>query len=146
MNVYISCAYNCTQELSKTLDCLRKVAGIKPVYNTADSLYDVSKLHQADVVVFVLADLKWSSRLENMPRGCLSELIYCINNKKSICLAYKSSKGVGIYGACLSEDLTFGGVAGTSDNIYRIGDYLETVRADDKVTPTLNSNQNKHFY
>lgn len=53
-------------------------------------------------------------------KGMLSELIWCINHRVPMFLAYKSANGLGIYTAEIDDNLTFKGIAGTADNFYQI--------------------------
>lgn len=48
-------------------------------------------------------------------KGMLSELIWCINHRVPMFLAYKSANGLGIYTAEIDDNLTFKGIAGTAD-------------------------------
>ena len=50
-------------------------------------------------------------------KGMLSELIWCINHRVPMFLAYKSANGLGIYTAEIDDNLTFKGIA---DNFYQI--------------------------
>lgn len=43
----------------------------------------------------------------------LSELMWCVNHRVPMFLAYKSANGLGIYGTEIDENLNFKGIAGT---------------------------------
>lgn len=89
----------------------------KVVYSEKGTEYQFSKLEQSDYVVFVLDGFAWQQRLESISKGMLSELIWCINHRVSMFLAYKSANGLGIYTAEIDDNLTFKGIA---DNFYQI--------------------------
>lgn len=97
-----------------------KSKGDKIVYSEKGTEYQFSKLEQSDYVVFVLDGFAWQQRLESISKGMLSELIWCINHRVPMFLAYKSANGLGIYTAEIDDNLTFKGIAGTADNFYQI--------------------------
>lgn len=53
-------------------------------------------------------------------KGMLSELMWCVNHRVPMFLAYKSANGLGIYSTEIDENLNFKGIAGTADNFYQI--------------------------
>lgn len=96
--------------------------------------YQFSKLEQSNYVVFVLDGFAWQQKLENISRGMLSELLWCINHRIPMFLAYKSANGLGIYGTEIDDNLNFKGVAGTADNFYQIiSEQFGNIVADDSV-------------
>lgn len=80
------------------------------VYSEKGTEYQFSKLEQSDYVVFVLDGFAWQQRLESISKGMLSELIWCINHRVPMFLAYKSANGLGIYTAEIDDNLTFKGL------------------------------------
>lgn len=71
---------------------------------------------------------------ENISRGMLSELLWCINHRVPMFLAYKSANGLGIYGTEIDDNLNFKGVAGTVDNFYKIlSGQFGNIVADDSI-------------
>lgn len=92
----------------------------KVVYSEKGTEYQFSKLEQSDYVVFVLDAFAWQQKLESIPRGILSELIWCVNHRVPMFLAYKSANGLGIYSTEIDKNLNFKGIAGTADNFYQI--------------------------
>ena len=50
----------------------------------------------------------------------LSELVWCLNNRKSIFIAYRSADGLKIYSAEITDTLVFQGITRTSGNIFKI--------------------------
>lgn len=122
MNIYISCPYSFSDGLDTVFKYLSFHVVGSIACNKRGETYDFSLLEQADCVVFVLDNLKWQEKLENISRGMLSELIYCLNHKKSFYLAYRSADGINIYGARITDDLLLSGIAGTKGNIFKIQD------------------------
>lgn len=94
--------------------------GDKVVYSEKGTEYQFSKLEQSDYVVFVLDGFAWQQRLESISKGMLSELIWCINHRVPMFLAYKSANGLGIYATEIDDNLTFKGIAGTANTFYQI--------------------------
>ena len=92
----------------------------KVVYSEKGTEYQFSKLEQSDYVVFVLDGFAWQQRLESISKGMLSELIWCINHRVPMFLAYKSANGLGIYATEIDDNLTFKGIAGTANTFYQI--------------------------
>lgn len=92
----------------------------KVVYSEKGTEYQFSKLEQSDYVVFVLNEFAWQQKLESISKGMLSELIWCINHRVPMFLAYKSANGLGIYATEIDDNLTFKGIAGTADTFYQI--------------------------
>lgn len=120
MNIYISCPYSFSDGLDTVFKYLSFHVVGSIACNKRGETYDFSLLEQADCVVFVLDNLKWQEKLENISRGMLSELIYCLNHKKSFYLAYRSADGINIYGARITDDLLLSGIAGTKGNIFKL--------------------------
>ena len=90
----------------------------KVVYSEKGTEYQFSKLEQSDYVV--LDGFAWQQKLESISKGMLSELIWCINHRVPMFLAYKSANGLGIYATEIDDNLNFKGIAGTADNFYQI--------------------------
>lgn len=133
MNIYISCPYSFSDGLDKVFKYLSfHVVGLITC-NKRGGTYDFSLLEQADCVVFVLDNLKWQEKLENISRGMLSELIYCLNHKKSFYIAYRSADGINIYGAKITEDLLLSGIAGTKGNIFKLQETETTLQTFGKI-------------
>lgn len=122
MNIYISCPYSFPEGLDKVWKYLSFNVTGSIACNKKGETYDFSLLEQADCVVFVLDNFKWQEKLENISRGMLSELIHCLNNKKSFYIAYRSTDGLNIYGAQITPDLVFSGIAGTKGDIFKLQD------------------------
>lgn len=126
MKVYISCPWSFSNGLEKVTKYLvNDLRGLiqSVSYNKKGEDYNFSLLEQADCVVFVLEAFRWQERLESISRGMLSELVWCLNHRKPIYLAYKSaSADIGIYSAQITEELLLQGIAGTSNNIFKISE------------------------
>lgn len=106
------------QQVVKSIKAKDKANNV--VYSEKGREYQISKLEQSDYVVFVLESFAWSQKLESISKGVLTELIWCINHRIPMFLAYKSANGLGIYSAEIDDSLKFKGIAGTADNIYQI--------------------------
>lgn len=117
--VYISCPWSFSSGLDRVAKYLSS-HGVEVSFCSKKDTYQFSKIEQADYVVFVLEDFKWQEKLENISKGMLSELIWCLNNRKPFFLAYVSTVGLAIYSAEIGGDLVLRGVAGTSDNLFKI--------------------------
>lgn len=117
--VYISCPWGFSSGLDRVAKYLSN-HDIEVSFCSKKDTYQFSKIEQADYVVFVLEDFKWQEKLENISKGMLSELIWCLNNRKPFFLAYVSTVGLAIYSAEIGGDLVLRGVAGTSDNLFKI--------------------------
>lgn len=126
MKVYISCPWSFSNGLEKVARYLMgsSKGSIESVsYNKKGEDYNFSLLEQADCVVFVLDVFRWQERLESISRGMLTELVWCLNNRKPIYLAYKSaSTDIGIYSAQITEELLLQGIAGTSGSIFKVSE------------------------
>ena len=61
----------------------------KVVYSEKGEDYQFSKLEQSNYVV--LDGFAWQQKLENISRGMLSELLWCVNHRIPMFLAYKSA-------------------------------------------------------
>lgn len=117
--VYISCPWSFSSGLDRVAKYLNN-HDVEVSFCSKKDTYQFSKIEQADYVIFVLENFKWQEKLENISKGMLSELIWCLNNKKSFFLAYVSATGLAIYGAKIDEDFVLRGVAGTGDNLFKI--------------------------
>lgn len=117
--VYISCPWNFSSGLDRVAKYLSN-HDVEVSFCSKKDTYQSSKIEQADYVVFILEDFKWQEKLENISKGMLSELIWCLNNRKPFFLAYVSTVGLAIYSAEIGGDLVLRGVAGTSDNVFKI--------------------------
>lgn len=122
MNIYVSCPHSFSEGLDKVLKYLSYYDVDSVTCNRKGEFYDFSLLERADCVIFVIDDFKWQEKLENISRGILHELVYCLNHKKSFYLAYRAADGIDIYGAQITPDLVFSGIAGTKGNIFKIYD------------------------
>lgn len=119
--IYISGPYSFASGVRRVAEIIKsKSIENKVVYNERGTAYQPSKLEQSDYVVFVLDDFAWQQTLENISKGVLSELLWCINHRIPMFLAYKSANGLQIYGTEIDHDLNFKGVAGTGNNFYSI--------------------------
>lgn len=118
--IYVSCPWAFYNGLDQTVKYLKQNTEAEVLYNKKGEDYQFSKLEQADHVVFILDGFSWQSKLENISKGMLTELMWCINHKKSFYLAYRASTGLGIYGAEIDENLQFKGIAGTANNLITI--------------------------
>lgn len=90
----------------------------KVTYSEKGTEYQFSKLEQSDYVV--LDGFAWQQKLESISKGMLSELMWCVNHRVPMFLAYKSANELGIYSAEIDENLNFKRIAGTADNFYQI--------------------------
>ena len=117
--VYISCPWSFSSGLDRVAKYLSN-HGVEVSFCNKKDTYQFSKIEQADYVVFVLEDFRWQEKLENISGGMLSELIWCLNNKKSFFLAYVSTTGLAIYSAEIGEDLILRGIAGTGNNLFKV--------------------------
>lgn len=122
MNIYVSCPHSFSEGLDKVLKYLSYYVVDSVTCNRKGESYDFSLLEQADCVVFIIDRFKWQEKLENISRGMLHELIYCLNHKKSFYLAYQAADGMNIYGAQITPDLVLSGIAGTKGNIFKLQD------------------------
>ena len=126
MKVYISCPWTFSNGLEKVkkylIDNSKNIIEVVS-YNRKGEDYNFSLLEQADCVVFVLEAFRWQEKLESISKGMLSELVWCLNHRKPIYLAYKSaSADIGIYSAQITEELLLQGIARTSGNIFKISE------------------------
>lgn len=117
--VYISCPWGFYSGLDRVAKHLSN-HGVKVSFCSKKETYQPSKINQADYVVFVLENFKWQEKLENISRDMLSELIWCLVNKKPFFLAYVSAAGLAIYGAKIDRGYVLRGIAGTGDNLFKI--------------------------
>lgn len=118
--IYVSGPWSFSTGVQQIVKYIRTLNIGNVVYNGKSDEYDSSKLYLSDCVVFVLEGFAWQQKLENISKGVLSELLWCINNRVPMFLAYKSNNGLGIYGVEINDKLIFKGVAGTSTNFYTI--------------------------
>lgn len=98
--IYVSGPWSFASGVQQVVKSIKaKSKGDKVVYSEKGTEYQFSKLEQSDYVVFVLDGFAWQQRLESISKGMLSELIWCINHRVPMFLAYKSANGLGIYTA-----------------------------------------------
>lgn len=121
MNIYISCPWN----FSKGLDEVKKYLKSNNIVDNITSSpkeepYNSSKLEKADAVIFILEKFAWTAPLASLSRGLLSEITWCINNKKQIFIVYRASKGLDIYSAVIDENMNISGKPGTGGSIFKI--------------------------
>lgn len=120
MSIYVSCPWSFSDGLEKVIKYLSNYEIDSITYNKKGVDYDFSLLEKVDYVIFVLENFKWQEKLENISRGMLSELVWCLNNRKPIFIAYRSADGLKIYSAEITDTLVFQGIARTSGNIFKI--------------------------
>lgn len=118
--IYVSGPWSFSSGVLQVVKSIKTKSKDKVVYSEKGEDYQFSKLEQSNYVVFVLDGFAWQQKLENISRGMLSELLWCINHRIPMFLAYKSANGLGIYGTEIDDNLNFKGVAGTADNFYQI--------------------------
>ena len=96
--------------------------GIKvSLYNSGEQ-YTTKLLSESDACIFVLGDY-FEYDITKLTTGVLSELLYCINNRKPIYLYYESQQGPGVYAVEITKDLHLKGIPGTrntllNENLY----------------------------
>lgn len=134
MNIYVSCPHSFSEGLDKVLKYLSYYVIDSVTCNRKGESYDFSLLERADCAVFILDRFKWQEKLENISRGMLSELIYCLNHKKSFYLAYQATDGMNIYGAQITPDLVFSGIAGTKGNIFKLQETESVFQTHGSIT------------
>lgn len=136
---YINESNLCFRSLVFFLWSIKTKSKDKVVYSEKGEDYQFSKLEQSNYVV--LDGFAWQQKLENISRGMLSELLWCINHRIPMFLAYKSANGLGIYGTEIDDNLNFKGVAGTADNFYQIvNGQFGTIVASNPFTGVLKVN------
>lgn len=119
--IYVSGPWSFTSGVQQVVQSIKaKSKGNKVVYSEKGTEYQFSKLEQSDYVVFVLDGFAWQQKLESISKGMLSELMWCVNHRVPMFLAYKSANGLGIYAAEIDDNFTFKGIAGTVDNFYQV--------------------------
>lgn len=119
----------------------------KVTYSEKGTEYQFSKLEQSDYVVFVLDGFAWQQKLESISKGMLSELMWCVNHRVPMFLAYKSANELGIYSAEIDENLNFKGIAGTANNFYQIvNGQFGTIAASNPFDAVLNVEQPKSYF
>lgn len=119
--IYVSGPWSFASGVLQVVESIKTQSkGDKVVYSEKGTEYQFSKLEQSDYVVFVLDGFAWQQRLESISKGMLSELIWCINHRVPMFLAYKSANGLGIYATEIDDNLTFKGIAGTANTFYQI--------------------------
>lgn len=117
------------------------------VYSEKGTEYQFSKLEQSDYIVFVLDGFAWQQKLESISKGMLSELMWYVNHRVPMFLAYKSANGLGIYSTEIDENLNFKGIAGTADNFYQIvNGQFGTIAASNPFDAVLNVEQPKSYF
>lgn len=110
--IYVSGPWSFSSGVLQVVKSIKTKSKDKVVYSEKGEDYQFSKLEQSNYVVFVLDGFAWQQRLESISKGMLSELIWCINHRVPMFLAYKSAE--------IDDNLTFKGIAGTADNFYQI--------------------------
>lgn len=119
--IYVSGPWSFASGVQQVVKSIKaKSKGDKVVYSEKGTEYQFSKLEQSDYVVFVLDGFAWQQRLESISKGMLSELMWCINHRVPMFLAYKSANGLGIYTTEIDDNLNFKGIAGTADNMFTV--------------------------
>lgn len=133
--IYVSGPWSFSSGVLQVVKSIKTKSKDKVVfYSEKGEDYQFSKLEQSNYVVFVLDGFAWQQKLENISRGMLSELLWCINHRVPMFLAYKSANGLGIYGTEIDDNLNFKGVAGTVDNFYKIlSGQFGNIVADDSI-------------
>lgn len=132
--IYVSGPWSFFSGVLQVVKSIKTKSKDKVVYSEKGEDYQFSKLEQSNYVVFVLDGFAWQQKLENISRGMLSELLWCINHRIPMFLAYKSANGLGIYGTEIDDNLNFKGVTGTADNFYQIiSEQFGNIVADDSV-------------
>lgn len=103
--------------------------------------YSLEGISKAKAVVFVLPNYAWEYSLHKLSKGMLSELVYCLNNKKDMYIAYKRASGaIGIYAAEITDDLMISGIRATEGN----NTIMENVL--DSCETTQNLPDSTYFY
>lgn len=121
-----------------------KIKSMADKVTYSETEYQFSKLEQSDYVVFVLDGFAWQQKLESISK--LSELMWCVNHRVPMFLAYKSANELGIYSAEIDENLNFKGIAGTADNFYQIvNGQFGTIAASNPLD-FLNVEQPKSYF
>lgn len=139
--IYVSGPWSFASGVLQVVKSIKTKSKDKVVYSEKGEDYQFSKLEQSNYVVFVLDGFAWQQKLENISRGMLSELLWCINHRIPMFLAYKSANGLGIYSTEIDENLNFKGIAGTADNFYQIvNGQFGTIVASNPFTGVLRVN------
>lgn len=119
--IYVSGPWSFASGVLQVVKSIKAKSKDKVVYSEKGEDYQFSKLEQSNYVVFVLDGFAWQQKLENISRGMLSELLWCVNHRIPMFLAYKSANGLGIYGTEIDDNLNFKGVA--DDSIFLKGGF-----------------------
>lgn len=149
--IYVSGPWSFSSGVLQVVKSIKTKSKDKVVYSEKGEDYQFSKLEQSNYVVFVLDGFAWQQKLENISRGMLSELLWCINHRIPMFLAYKSANGLGIYGTEIDDNLNFKGVADDSVFLkgFRISDvgnvYLKGEMLADPLD-YLNVEQPKSYF
>lgn len=127
--IYVSGPWSFASGVQQVVKSIKaKSKGDKVVYSEKGTEYQFSKLEQSDYVVFVLDGFAWQQRLESISKGMLSELIWCINHRVPMFLAYKSANGLGIYTAEIDDTpgfvLSHQDTVLGSDCVYLKGEWI----------------------
>lgn len=80
----------------------------------------MSQIYVSGPWSFASGVLQVVESIKTQSKGMLSELIWCINHRVPMFLAYKSANGLGIYATEIDDNLTFKGIAGTANTFYQI--------------------------
>lgn len=127
MTYYISCSKKEDRIKVKVIQMLKSHKIEASCYERGE--YDEHLLEKADACVFILPDNAFEYALEKLNSGCLFELVYCLNTRKPIFIAYKNRYDeYKIYGARITDRLTVQGIAETSYNVAR----LEEIKLENK--------------
>lgn len=147
--IYVSGPWSFSSGVLQVVKSIKTKSKDKVVYSEKGEDYQFSKLEQSNYVV--LDGFAWQQKLENISRGMLSELLWCINHRIPMFLAYKSANGLGIYGTEIDDNLNFKGVADDSAFLkgFRISDvgnvYLKGEMLADPLD-YLNVEQPKSYF
>jgi len=89
-------------------------------YWTRGTVYHDVLLRNADAVVVILPENKWTKDLPSLPNGTRSEIELAMSLKKGIYLAYRSTYGGGhnFYETAVSK-AGIGGMSGSSDTLAK---------------------------
>lgn len=145
MKVYISASTTQGYEIRCATNLLRE-GGHTPSHHVDGDTYDIDNLKKADAVVFVLPSNSWSYPIHKLTQGVLRELVFCINQKKDIFIAYRTQSGLKIYAAEIDEDLCIRGIQATYMNLDTLN-ALEETKIEPSEEHKLESNATyKRFY
>lgn len=105
--------------------------------------YTEESLRNADKVIIMLPNNKFSYRIDSLPMSSKAELESARNLGKKIYLGYRSSEGMNIYSIDFREDIskfqTIFGIGGTSFNFFREEREVTTNPCSEILLPTIES-------